>query len=531
MSFTSLFIALSRRMGVETFMVSVAREPQVEKVDDLVVVSRHVVAGYSGGGVLYLYDFYLSSEAPYLSRRAIDDVKASAMFHTNLGGAAIREGNLELAREHLETAAQLDPELASAWVNLGVVRARSGDARGALDAYDRALRTDPDHTSALTNMAYVYQQRGQTEEARAALRAAAEGRSSPFTLIALADVEAGRGHFDLARGFLNRARRMYRKVPEVYDALARLERRAGDPLAGERYERKAAALRRKIREAREAEMAKVRSNAELSPRGSSSRFAGRRLRTYSFDMKALVVAAVMMGMVWACSAGERPPAVAGSFYPDDPDELRAAVRGMLERAGPAPAPAVALVVPHAGYVFSGEVAARGFAALRGARPQRVILLGPSHHAASRAARCRRPGSRPSRPPSARSRSTPAPWHGCARAPSWAVPPAAHDPEHCLEVELPFLAEVGAGGEAGADPARRGHRPRHLPGDRPRPRAPARRAHGRGRLHRLHPPRRRATASPPSAAGRWSARRWSAWPGPPPSGRRPATCAASGTRSR
>lgn len=269
MSFTSMFIALSRRMGVETFLVSVAREPQVEKVMDVVVVSRHVVAGYTGGGVLYLYDFYLSSEAPYFNRRAVDDVTASAMFHTNLGGAAIREGDLDLARHHLEIASRLSPELAAAWVNLGVVRFRSGDHRGALDAYDRALRSAPEHSSALTNMAYVYQQLGQVEEARAALRAAAEGRSSPFTLIALADVEVSRGNFDLARGYLNRARRTHRRVPEVYDALARLERRAGDPLAAERFERKAAKVRRTILERRRAETPDQQPGAERPPPVSS----------------------------------------------------------------------------------------------------------------------------------------------------------------------------------------------------------------------------------------------------------------------
>jgi AmmeMemoRadiSam system protein B/AmmeMemoRadiSam system protein A len=161
-------------------------------------------------------------------------------------------------------------------------------------------------------------------------------------------------------------------------------------------------------------------------------------------MKVLVVAAVMMGMVWACSAGERPPAVAGSFYPDDPDELRVAVQGMLERAGPAAAPAAALVVPHAGYVFSGEVAARGFAALRGARPKRVILLGPSHHRGFEG------GALPAAGVTAFSTPLgPIPLDTDALArlrssPELGGPPAAHDPEHCLEVELPFLAEVAPG---------------------------------------------------------------------------------------
>lgn len=78
----------------------------------------------------------------------------------------------------------------------------------------------------------------------------------------------------------------------------------------------------------------------------------------------------------------RRPAVAGLFYPDDPERLAAEVRSLLDRAeapaaGAAPA---AVVAPHAGYAYSGAVAARALRRLeplRGAVP-RVVLLGPSH---------------------------------------------------------------------------------------------------------------------------------------------------------
>jgi AmmeMemoRadiSam system protein B len=79
----------------------------------------------------------------------------------------------------------------------------------------------------------------------------------------------------------------------------------------------------------------------------------------------------------------RRPAVAGSFYPSEPKLLEREVRGHLEAARPAPgAPSPkALIVPHAGYVYSGPVAGSAYARLvplRG-RVERVVLLGPSHH--------------------------------------------------------------------------------------------------------------------------------------------------------
>ena len=80
--------------------------------------------------------------------------------------------------------------------------------------------------------------------------------------------------------------------------------------------------------------------------------------------------------------GVRPPAVAGSFYPDDARQLGATVDRLLACADP---PAIggslrALIVPHAGYVYSGPIAASAYAVLRreSPLPRCIALLGPSH---------------------------------------------------------------------------------------------------------------------------------------------------------
>jgi hypothetical protein len=76
----------------------------------------------------------------------------------------------------------------------------------------------------------------------------------------------------------------------------------------------------------------------------------------------------------------RLPAVAGLFYPDDPYELRAVIRGFLDAAPASTTRPKAIVVPHAGYVYSGPVAAVAYRKLVGLDPpiERVILVGPSH---------------------------------------------------------------------------------------------------------------------------------------------------------
>src|SRR5512137_1740158 len=80
----------------------------------------------------------------------------------------------------------------------------------------------------------------------------------------------------------------------------------------------------------------------------------------------------------------RPAAVAGRFYPADPAELRNLINTLLAGvpAGTGPAPK-ALIAPHAGYLYSGPIAASAYAQLIPARDQikRIVLFEPSHYVA------------------------------------------------------------------------------------------------------------------------------------------------------
>lgn len=137
----------------------------------------------------------------------------------------------------------------------------------------------------------------------------------------------------------------------------------------------------------------------------------------------------------------REPAVAGCFYPADPGQLGQTVERLI-RAVPAvesPAPK-ALIVPHAGYVYSGPIAASAYARLRPYRDRyrRVVLLGPSHRvpvaglALSSADAFRTPLG-----------DVPVDKQAIARLdlPELQVSDRAHVAEHSLEVHLPFLQSV------------------------------------------------------------------------------------------
>lgn len=140
----------------------------------------------------------------------------------------------------------------------------------------------------------------------------------------------------------------------------------------------------------------------------------------------------------------RPPAMAGAFYPAEPAALRAALRrsfaGAVEEPAVAAAPK-ALVVPHAGYVYSGPVAASAYQRLApvGHRISRVVLLGPSHRVAFR-------GMALSTADDFVTPFGPVPVdraavESCAGRPGVVVSDAAHAHEHSLEVHLPFLQSV------------------------------------------------------------------------------------------
>lgn len=139
----------------------------------------------------------------------------------------------------------------------------------------------------------------------------------------------------------------------------------------------------------------------------------------------------------------RKPAVAGTFYPGPGPALAAEVARLLADApGPAlPGIPKALIVPHAGYVYSGATAASAYAALKAAAHtiQRVVLLGPVHRVAVRGLAA--PGVDAFATPLGEIAVDTVTIAALAHLPQVVISPQAHALEHSLEVQLPFLQAV------------------------------------------------------------------------------------------
>ncbi|MBW8079435.1 MAG: AmmeMemoRadiSam system protein B, partial [Gallionella sp.] len=165
----------------------------------------------------------------------------------------------------------------------------------------------------------------------------------------------------------------------------------------------------------------------------------------------------------------RPPAVAGLFYPADPGQLAHEVQTFLTEARPAclipngharfpppnPLPQAgeganeslrelhikALIVPHAGYIYSGAIAASAYVMLQALAPRirRVVLLGPTHRVAVRGLAV--PDAEAFDTPLGRVMLDTEAMRAIAALPQVVISREVHAQEHALEVQLPFLQSV------------------------------------------------------------------------------------------
>jgi MEMO1 family protein len=131
---------------------------------------------------------------------------------------------------------------------------------------------------------------------------------------------------------------------------------------------------------------------------------------------------------------QRPPAVAGQFYPGGSGQLRSILSELI----PAEAQKIAalgVMAPHAGYIYSGAIAGRTLAGVR--IPEKVIVLGPNHHGAGHPAAVYASGSWVT-PLGESAVDAGLAERILAACPAMAADTAAHRFEHSLEVQLPFL---------------------------------------------------------------------------------------------
>jgi AmmeMemoRadiSam system protein B/AmmeMemoRadiSam system protein A len=159
-------------------------------------------------------------------------------------------------------------------------------------------------------------------------------------------------------------------------------------------------------------------------------------------MRKIFLFPIFIVLITACNLPVKEPSVAGAFYSADRETLKKNVGAYLKKAPNQPTEGrlLALISPHAGYVFSGQVAAHGFRQLEGKDIDTVILLGQSHYESYKGASVYTKG---------RFRTPLGDVRVDSRLASSLINKSAgvdfikkaYDKEHSLEVQLPFLQSV------------------------------------------------------------------------------------------
>lgn len=159
-------------------------------------------------------------------------------------------------------------------------------------------------------------------------------------------------------------------------------------------------------------------------------------------MNKWTAAILLLSAAWTVRGqGLRPPAWAGQFYEADKARLSATVEGFLAAATPPPVAGEikALIVPHAGYVYSGRTAAFGYKLVQGKNYETVVILGPSHRVGFAGASIWPDGAyaTPLGPAEVDAGAAAV----LAKAGGFAFVPEAHSEEHSVEVQVPFVQKA------------------------------------------------------------------------------------------
>lgn len=140
----------------------------------------------------------------------------------------------------------------------------------------------------------------------------------------------------------------------------------------------------------------------------------------------------------------RPSPIAGTWYPGNPDRLMRTVDDFLNRADTAVPPGKiwSLIVPHAGYRYSGQVAAHAFTCLKGLQPELVVVVSPLHqmHHASLLTTAHDAYETPLGVVEV-DRAAVEQVRQALQKLGVGLTAVSHDQEHALEIELPFLQQV------------------------------------------------------------------------------------------
>jgi Flp pilus assembly protein TadD len=237
LSFSTLFVAMARQVGLRAAFQEVDTPPDWSFRDDAFVLNRHVdVLVDLGREGEHVVDFNMEDFKTGYDRRRISDARALAHYYNNVAVERMRAADTASALGYLRKALANDPTFSPAWTNLGILYMRRGHPAYAEAAHLQGLKADPADPVAMSNLAWLYERQGDPEAAASyRKRVLAHRDRNPYYHYQLAREAFRAKDYDGAIGHLNHALRAKRNDDQFYFLLGLSYLKKGDPQAARRW--------------------------------------------------------------------------------------------------------------------------------------------------------------------------------------------------------------------------------------------------------------------------------------------------------
>lgn len=268
-SFTNMFIAMARDIGLNASYQEVEIPPDWSRSGQTFLISEHVNVLVRVSNALSrvvdfnYYDIVVDVEA---NSRVISDARARAHYFNNIGVERMLDGDIGPAFANLRQSVLEDRSFASAWVSLGILHRREGYGDYAELAYKQALELDRNNLVAMSNLADLYEEQGRDREAQHYLSRVREHRmGNPFYRYRLANIAFEDGDYKSAIKNLKYAIRQKNDEDEFYYLLSLSYLMAGDKNEAQKWMKQAQSVARatedRQRYNRKLELLKGRDNS------------------------------------------------------------------------------------------------------------------------------------------------------------------------------------------------------------------------------------------------------------------------------
>ena len=255
LSFTMLFIAMARSVGIPAYAQASEDALAMRMQDGTLYRATHVNAGVLIDGARHSVDVGWRGVAAGREPRRISDARMVALLHNNHAVEYLLQGDHAAAAEAIAAALELDPTSATIWSNAGVVHARSGRRDEAERAYLHAVTLQRGHIGALSNLVGFFRAGNPARAATYEQRLQRAQALDPFSQFLIGQSRAEAGVPADAVTHYRRAIRLLPQEPQFHRGLADAYQALGDASSAERSRERATRLeirqeaRRGIREA------------------------------------------------------------------------------------------------------------------------------------------------------------------------------------------------------------------------------------------------------------------------------------------